>query len=136
MGARSGPATYWPSALKGPTFPCAKPPVVKQTTSPLLVTTYTRSPSTVAPVVNPRPGQSFTLPAYSFGTTNCQRKAPVFSSRHNKMLRSPLYFGLRGESLLVPIKTLPPDTTGFPYDWLPSLATHLTFSALVKLSSS
>src|SRR5262245_3842231 len=40
---------------------------------------------------------------------------------------SPLTFGSRGPSLFVPTKIIPPATTGLPYAWEPSSATHLTF---------
>src|SRR4051812_31716694 len=40
---------------------------------------------------------------------------------------SPLTFGSRGPSLLVPTKTMPPATTGLPYACEPNSATHFTF---------
>src|SRR3954469_15422732 len=40
---------------------------------------------------------------------------------------SPLTFGSRGPSLLVPTRTMPPATTGLPYACEPSSATHFTF---------
>jgi len=58
----------------------------------------------------PRPLKSpFQLrrPGY-FETTSCQRNLPVASSRHIRMLRSPLRRGSRGAPLLVPTKTLRP----------------------------
>ena len=71
---------------------------------------HTRSPSSVGEDRRPRLGQSFTRPASSFGITNCQRNAPVCSSKHIKMLRSPWCCGSRGLPLLVP------DEAGFQSD--------------------
>src|SRR5215203_5191535 len=53
--------------------------------------------------------------------------SPVSSRNAITTPRSPGCFGSRIASLLVPISTTPPATTGFPYDCEPSSATHFTF---------
>src|SRR5204863_217029 len=52
---------------------------------------------------------------------------PSDSRNAIRMPLSPLTFGSRGPSLLVPTKIMPPATTGLPYACEPSSATHLTF---------
>src|SRR5262249_35073369 len=79
---------------------------------------------------------SLTFPVPSLGTASCQRSLPVCSSRHNRMPRSPVIFGLRGDSLFVPTNTLPPATVGLPYDCEPSLTTHFTFLVVAMSISS
>ena len=44
--------------------------------------------------------------------TICQRKEPSFSSKHMTMPRSPSWFSSRGDSLLVPMSTLPSPMVG------------------------
>jgi len=97
------------SLVNGPSLPSAMPLASRQIASQRLVTTYTRSPSTVA--VEQMPSfmaskSSLTLERSisSFGTTSRQIRSPVFSSRH--MSTPPSVVSNRGSSIsssLVPI---------------------------------
>src|SRR4029077_20842991 len=55
------------------------------------------------------------------------RNSPSDSRKAIRTPRSPGCLGSRIPSLLVPAKTIPPATTGFPYVCEPREATHLTF---------
>src|SRR4030095_2534752 len=72
-------------------------------------------------------GQSLTRPAASLSLTCCQRNWPSDSRKAMRIPLSPVTLGSRGFSLLVPTKTFPPATTGFPYDCEPRSAFHLIF---------
>src|SRR6201996_7008110 len=93
-------------------------------------------PSTHGEDNRPRFSQSFTLPEASLGMTNCQRNAPDFSSKHIRILRSPVCCGSRGFSLLVPTNTFPPETTTLPNACEPSCAVHFTFLVVAGSISS
>ena len=72
-------------------------------------------------------GQSLARPAASLSWTACHRNWPSETRNAIRMPLSPLTFGSRIASLLVPTSTMSPETTGLPYVWEPSSATHLTF---------
>src|ERR1039458_8509683 len=61
------------------------------------------------------------------GTTSCQRKRPVSSSKHIRTPRSPCCEGSRGCPLLVPMYTRPPATMGVEWVSVPNSADHLMF---------
>src|SRR3954453_12728922 len=72
-------------------------------------------------------GQSLARPAASLSCTACHMNWPSDSRNAMRTPLSPLTFGSRGPSLLVPTRTMPPATTGLPYACEPSSATHFTF---------
>src|SRR3954467_9653659 len=72
-------------------------------------------------------GQSLARPAARWSCTACHMNWPSDSRNAMRTPLSPLTFGSRGPSLLVPTKIIPPATTGLPYACEPSSATHLTF---------
>src|SRR5262249_182702 len=108
----------------------------RQATSPRLVTYQSRSPSTNGVEQTPSRGQSLATGSSILSLTCCQRNLPVASSKHistplstgiglpvRTSVRSGLVSrGLRGRSLLVPTKILPPAITGPADARLPSSA--------------
>src|SRR3954453_12125572 len=72
-------------------------------------------------------GQSLARPAAGLSCNACHMNWPSDSRNAMRTPLSPLTFGSRGPSLLVPTKTMPPATTGLPYACEPSSATHFTF---------
>src|SRR3954467_8524814 len=72
-------------------------------------------------------GQSLARPAASLSCTACHMNWPSDSRNAMRTPLSPLTFGSRGPSLLVPTEIIPPATTGLPYACEPRSATHLTF---------
>src|SRR5512136_1703611 len=75
----------------------------------------------------PCSGQSCFWPDSSLSLTACHRNRPSDSRKHISTPLSPVMPGSLGRPLLVPTNTLPPATTGFPYDVLPRPAFHLMF---------
>src|SRR6185503_13432387 len=75
----------------------------------------------------PWKGQSFARPAASLSCAACHMNWPSDSRNAIRTPLSPLTSGSLFPSLLVPTKTIPAATTGFPYACEPSSATHLMF---------
>src|ERR1043165_1682251 len=86
-----------------------------------------RLPSTSGDDAMPWYGQSLTRPVASLSWTICHINWPSDSRNAIKIPLSPVTFGSRRPSLLVPMKTMPPDTTTLPKVCEPSWATHLMF---------
>ena len=77
-------------------------------------------------------GQSLARPDASFSNVACHMNSPVASRNAISTPRSPGCLGSFSASLLVPIITTPPATTGLPYDCEPSSATHFTFLPVLR----
>src|SRR5687767_3589829 len=99
----------------GPSFsPSRKPNKSRQSTSAWFVTSQTRSPPIAGVALRPISGQSCFFPDGRFELAYCHRNSPVCSSKHCRQERSTVLgnLGLRSAPLLVPINTLPCETTG------------------------
>src|ERR1043165_745105 len=86
-----------------------------------------RLPSTSGDDAMPWYGQSLTRPVASLSWTICHMNWPSDSRKAISTPLSPVIFGSRKPSLLVPTKTMPPETTTLPKVCEPSWATHLMF---------